>query len=177
MKKILAAVLGVFLFCASSADAGVYLSAGFGSNENKGKIVDPTENLSDKYKNSPMFSGALGYEASLPFVSLRGELEYLQMKNKLKDADFNKDLKAGMANVYLKLSFLGLYGGVGAGYGKLDGKSLNLYQFMGGWEVSARAVAVGVEYRRTQSGRDIHEDSARMEYKADALLLKMRFTF
>ena len=175
MKKfIFATTLAVCVFLCFPVKAEIYLSGAFGYSDNKSDIVQPGVLKIDNMKNAPVYAFASGYE--MPFF--RAEAEYFSMNVKDKEGfGLDKRLKAGMVNAYLTVPFIGVYGGVGTGYAKLAGKKEQLYQAMAGWEFGVPKAAFGIEYRRTQSGKDFKNNNTELKFKADSLMLKMRFSF
>ncbi len=199
MKKFLFAAAAVLFFSASAARADFYISGGLGINVNDSSVktlFDGGE-IKDRYENSPVYALALGYD--LPFLPLRFELEGLRTSSDVKtpvnvgglwmSKTETMTVNAAMANAYVRIPFVGLYAGVGAGYGKVMGETTPLYQGMIGVEypILILPLHVGLEYRHIQAVNDFKEitsfnsindfTSAKSKFKADAVMIKARIDF
>ena len=170
MKKYLLAL--AFLFLTSAAQAGMYVSGGIGwSFNNDSKTIE--QNTRFRYDNSSLISAAVGYA----FPIVRVELEGLYNKSDMKNADRHMTTKAAFVNAYARIPLIGVYAGAGAGYASLKNKTTPVYQGMLGVEYGLSIVNLGLEYRHTQSSKDVKKFNEKSDLRNDALLLKLRLEF
>lgn len=173
MKKVLAA-LSVLALSATTAQAGVYVSGGYGYISNSSDVK--TAITKQEFKNTNLYSAAVGYD--FPVAPLRAELEafYTRASAKRQNDDHMKTYGA-MLNAYARVPVIGIYGGAGIGYGSVFEKKTSLAQGMLGVEYGFSVINVGVEYRHTQSIGSPKRKNADIDYKTDALMLKVRLGF
>ena len=162
MKKVLTA-LAVLTLSTTAAQAGSYISAGYGYISNSSDIK--TAITKQKYKDTNLYTAAFGHDFAV--LPLRAELE----------ADNHMKAYGAMLNGYARVPLIGLYGGAGIGYGSVFNKSTPLAQGMVGLEYGFAVVNVGLEYRHTKSVGSAKRKNADIDYKTDAVMLKLRLGF
>lgn len=172
MKKVLTA-LAVLTLSTTAAHAGVYVSAGYGYVSNSSDVK--TAVAKQKFKDTNIVSGAVGYD--FPVVPVRAELEGFYTRAAAKGADDRMKAYGAMLNGYARVPLIGLYGGAGIGYGSVFHKSTPLAQGMIGLEYGFAVVNVGLEYRHTWSTGSAKRRNADIDYKTDAVMLKLRLGF
>ena len=170
MKKILLALSLMFL--TSTAQAGMYISGGFGRNfNNDSKTI--FQNDAFKYENANMVSAAVGYA----FPIVRVEIEGLRNSPKMKKDTTHLQTKAAFVNAYARIPLIGVYAGAGAGYASVKNKTTPVYQGMLGVEYGIGLINLGVEYKHVQSSKDIKKFNEKSDLRTDAVLLKLRLEF
>ncbi|MBR1777244.1 MAG: hypothetical protein IJ752_01495 [Alphaproteobacteria bacterium] len=173
MKKYLFTF--IFLLFSSAAQAGMYLSGGIGLDfHNDSKTV--YQNARYKYDTAAFYSGAIGY--ALPVIPVRVELEGIYNKSNLKNTNNgHMETYGALANAYVRIPLLGLYAGAGGGYVSVRHKTTSVYQGMFGVEYGLFGLNFGIEYKHTQSSKDVKRFAEESSLRADVLLLKLRFEF
>ena len=180
-KKILSVcLLSAVIFASDNANA-FYIGAGAGTSKTK------VEDVSVDNKNSFVLSA--GYKLPLPFVPIRGELEYLQFQSE-EDGIGSTKTYGVSANAYVGLPLLPIvkpYVGMGFGYmqqkispvgyssDKSDWKVVPQYMIGLDVDLPLLPVAGGVEYGYMDSSFD--DDSGKYDSKIHTFLVKGRFYF
>ena len=172
MKKVLTA-LTVLALSTTAAHAGSYISAGYGYISNSSDVK--TAIIKQKFKDTNLYSAAFGHDFAV--VPLRAELEAFYSRAAAKRADDHMKAYGAMVNGYARVPVIGLYGGAGIGYGSVFNKSTPLAQGMVGLEYGFAVVNVGLEYRHTKSVGSAKRKNADIDYKTDAVMLKVRLGF
>lgn len=170
MKKIF--LILAFLLLTSTAQAGMYVSGGFGwSYNNDSKTT--FGNADFKYDNSSLLSASVGYA----FPIVRVEIEGLHNRTKMKKADSHMTTDAAFVNAFARIPVIGLYAGAGAGYASVKSKTTPVYQGMLGVEYGIGIINLGLEYKHIQSSKDIKKFNEKSDLRTDAVLLKIRLEF
>jgi len=170
MKKIF--LILAFLLLTSTAQAGMYVSGGFGwSYNNDSKTT--FGNADFKYDNSSLLSASVGYA----FPIVRVEIEGLHNRTKMKKADRHMTTDAAFVNAFARIPVIGLYAGAGAGYASVKSKTTPVYQGMLGVEYGIGIINLGLEYKHIQSSKDIKKFNEKSDLRTDTVLLKIRLEF
>ena len=181
MNKKIIAIAAMVLACGSAkqADAFMYLGVGAGSSSTSIKV----DGSRDSYNSSPSYVLAAGISAPVPFVSIRGEVEYANL-NSSKDSIDVETSGVGL-NGYVGLPLLPIvkpYVGFGLANMSTTIKSSDFKsktdtavvpQYMVGLDISVPLVPVagGIEYRFTDASY------TGMNVQVQSVLLKGRFSF
>lgn len=174
MKKVLLTAFSLIFF-ASSAHAGMYISGGAGINFSDSKKEVINTGISNSYKNSPIYSAAVGYE--LPVLPFRAEIEGIYTKSSVKNVPGHMTTYGLLANAIARVPVLGLYGGVGAGYASIKNETKPVYQFLAGFEYGIFGLNLGLEYKHLQASSKIKDFNQESKFRTDAVMLKVRFGF
>ena len=173
MKKVISAI--ILLTFSSTAQAGMYVSAGLGLNVNDSQTIE--NGIKSDYDNSAFYTGAVGY--ALPVLPVRAEIEGFYNKSKMEEDATGGHMTSygALVNVYGRIPVIGLYAGAGAGYASVKSKNTPVYQGMIGVEYGLFGLNLGIEYRHLQSSQDIDNFNEKSRFKTDVVMLKARFEF
>ena len=177
-KQLVALMLGLALSGTAAAD--FYAGAGFGMGFNGGKSYQL--DVKSKYKDSPVYSLAGGYQLPLPALDVRGEVEYLRLRPEVKDGR-TKQLDGLFVNAYGFIPLIPLidpYIGLGVGRVRFDHANSFAVQGMLGAEYSLPFLpdmTVGTEYRYMKVNETTGKVNAPSKFHTHVLMMKARYMF
>ena len=181
MKKhlyLLALIAGLGLSISTQAD--FYAGAGYGVSFNKGSSI--RENIRSKYKDSPIYSLAGGYQLPLPLFDVRGEVEYLHLRPKVENGGTNQ-FDGLFLNAYASVPLIPVidpYVGLGIGRVRYDHANSFAVQGILGAEYTLPFfpdMSVGGEYRYLKVNETTGKVSRPSKFHTNILMLKMRYMF
>ena len=179
MKKHIWGLLSIGLLLGGIAHADFYADAGIGGSFNGGSSYN--QNGTSGFKNSTMWSLAGGYEAPLPLLDVRGEVEYLHTRPKVKSGG-TKQLDGLFLNGYADIPLVPVvdpYVGLGVGFSRFDHDNSFAVQGILGveYELPFAPVAVSGEYRYLKINETTGKVNRESKYHTNILMLKARYMF
>ncbi len=177
--KFLITTLCATLMGISTANAGFYAGIGAGAAINEGSVT--YENIALDYKNSPIYSAAVGYELPLPILDVRGEVEYLRVRpeiNNGQDSKFDGIFLNGYTDIPF-VPFVDPYVGAGVGYSRFDHNNSTAYQGMVGVEYGIPFIplSLAAEYRYMKVTETGGKWDANAKFHTNTFMIKARFSF
>lgn len=179
MNKILTLTALGYLLISSTSFAGLYGQLGVGASFNDGSIT--RDALETSYKNSPIYSGAVGYELPVPFISPRVEAEYLHISADAKHGEKAK-FDGAFLNGYATIPFIPVvdpYVGAGIGMSRFDHNNTSAFQGMAGLDFSIPTlpITLSAEYRYLKVNEVGGKWDSPSKFHSNILMLKARYSF
>ena len=178
-KHILFGLFTAGLLFSGLAQADFYAGAGIGASFNGGSSSNSEHAV--KFKNSTLWSLTGGYETPLPLFDIRGEVEYLRTRARVKDYR-TKQLDGLFVNGYADIPLIPIidpYVGLGIGFTRFDHTNSFALQGMLGaeYELPFAPVAISGEYRYLKINETTGKANRPSKYHTNVLMLKARYLF
>lgn len=178
-KQFLGIALLIGFITATTVQAQYYGQLGIGASLNDGSTT--TNGIRSKYKNTPAYSFATGYELPLTLTNVRLEGEYLRIRPNAKYGS-NSSFDGLMANGYAEVPLIPVidpYIGAGIGMTRFDhNNSLALQGMMGlEYELPFIPLTIGGEYRYLKVNESGGKQANISKFHSNIFMLKLRYAF
>ena len=180
MKKYtIMSLVSAGLLWSGVSQADFYAGAGIGGSFNEGSAYNGT--YAAEYKNSTLWSFSGGYEAPLPLFDVRGEVEYLHTRPKVKSGG-TKQFDGLFLNGYADIPLVPIvdpYVGLGLGFSRFDHDNSFAVQGMLGleYELPFAPMTIGGEYRYLKINETTGKVNRESKYHSNTLMFKLRYLF